>query len=573
MQWSHALRGRQGIPRKRDRLEQGHLGGLRRVAAAVAKNPTARKIGARIRDLLIKELQADEQLFRDCTEAIGSESADAGPPEHKLRRLRRLFGEVVGADQVEPFDPDEYNCSVAGGLIEAWTSASGDPDTEAASWPRVGAPAGILVHPSDAGIFPPAKEDALQLDPLTTEFDAPETRSSYPSVEVCPYAQAEVDRLVDLGYLTRCPTLPDLERELGPGTKVVSRFGQVIKERAGVTKRRLILDARESGVTPCARKNQRIVLPSVNDLVFDALDLLATDQECEAFILDIADAFWTLPLTRRERRFFVGRLKGVFYAFRRLAQGSRGAPLAWCRFFALVARLTQALFPSTDARFNVYVDDPAAILAGTPATRSMSTAVTVLVWRIINLQLSYRKGQRACSVDWIGFRLVISNVRPLQAVVVSVQPATQKELLEMIGDFWHRNVLTIKEVRKFAGKVSNVARLLLGWRPFLFELWAALAAADRAKSRRVWTRQIRPALAWFRAFLREEEVGICRSFRLNAYREPSDCVSITIDASPFGMGAHLCRNGKPCEYFAVELSADDVAIFEYQIGDSAGQQT
>ena len=176
-------------------------------------------------------------------------------------------------------------------------------------------------------------------------------------------------------------------------------------------------------------------------------------------------------------------------------------------------------------------------------------------------------------MDWIGFRLVISNVRPLQAVVVSVQPATQKELLEMIGDFWHRNVLTIKEVRKFAGKVSNVARLLLGWRPFLFELWAALAAADRAKSRRVWTRQIRPALAWFRAFLREEEVGICRSFRLNAYREPSDCVSITIDASPFGMGAHLCRNGKPCEYFAVELSADDVAIFEYQIGDSAGQQT
>ena len=413
----------------------------------------------------------------------------------------------------------------------------------------------------------------MQLDPLTTEFDAPETRSSYASVEACPHAQAEVDRLVEAGFVTRCPTLHDLEHVIGPGTKVVSKFGQVIKEKSGEVKRRLILDARESGVTVCARKNQRIVLPSMNDLVFDALDLLATKQECEHFILDIKDAFWTLPLVREERRFFIGRLKGVFYAFRRLAQGSRGAPLAWCRFFALIARLTQALFQSTEARFNVYVDDPAAILAGTRANRDMATAATVLVWRLLNLQLQFRKGQRGDTVDWIGFRSALRSGLAQQAVVVSVRPETQKELIGMIEDFCGRNLLTVKEVRKLAGKLSNVARLLLAWRPFLFEVWAAMSAAGRANSRRIWTRQIRPALTWYRAFLQDEAAGICRTFRLAAYLQPSDCVSITVDASPFGMGAHLCRNGAPLEFFAIPLAAEDLDIFGYAIGDSAGQQT
>ena len=88
-------------------------------------------------------------------------------------------------------------------------------------------------------------------------------------------------------------------------------------------KRRLILDSRESGVTQVARKNRRIVLPSVNELVFDGLAGLRTRQEIEFLVLDISDAFWTLPLRQRERKYFVGRLRGTFYVFRRLAQGSR----------------------------------------------------------------------------------------------------------------------------------------------------------------------------------------------------------------------------------------------------------
>ena len=326
-------------------------------------------------------------------------------------------------------------------------------------------------------------------------------------------------------------------------------------------------------MTPCARKNQRIMLPGINDMVFDSLDLLATQQEVSAFVLDVADAFWSLPLRRKERRFFIGRLRGVYYAFRRLAQGSRGAPLVWCRFFALVARLTQAMHSSSAFRLNTYVDDPMGILAGVPAARDMATAATVLAWRLLNLRLAFRKGQRGNALEWIGFKASISCTPNFEEVTVSLKQETQAELLAMIEEFWSKNILSLAELRSFSGKVCNGSRLLLGWRPFLFELWGALKKAERSRTRRVWTKQVRPALQWFRAFLSDEALGITRTFRLSAYLRPSDAVTITVDASPFGMGAFISWNGTPREFFAVPISDDDVEILGHQRGDCAGQQT
>lgn len=576
LEWSHALRGRAALPttkkQRREAKDSQFIGGLRRTAAAAARNPAARNLGLQVREALVAELQQHDDLFRACTDAIGSQDPEAGPSQAHLHRVRRVLAKIVDCADPDPLDPTTHNSEIAGGLLECWAAAAGDPDLEAASWPRHGAPAGILEHPTQVGVFPEAVEDSGIRDPLTTEFDAPATRHSYESVEECPHALAEVERLTSLGFLKRCETEQELEEVCGEGPKVISKFGQVVKEKDGITKRRTILDAKESGVTACARKNQRIVLPSVNDLVFDALDLLATKADVEALVLDVTDAFWSLGLRRRERRFFIGKLRGVFYAFLRLAQGSRGAPLVWCRFFALVTRLTQALFESTDVRFNTYVDDPVAALAGTPARRDLATATVVLLWRLLNLKLAFRKGQRGPEIDWIGFHVAISAMRSAEQVVVSVKPETAKGILDLIGQFWVRNMLRVKEVRSFAGKVANVARLILGWRPFLFELWGALSAAEEARSRRVWTKQIRPALAWFRAFLHSESIGMQRTFRLVSYKGHADTICITLDASPFGMGAYISRDRVPLEWFAIAVSEDDMRILGYDTGDSAGQQ-
>ena len=79
---------------------------------------------------------------------------------------------------------------------------------------------------------------------------------------------------------------------------MVSKLGLIIKTKAGITKRRLIPDAKESKVSLATAREERIVNPKVLDAVNDELELLAADRlEREVAIEDCgrgprADARW-----------------------------------------------------------------------------------------------------------------------------------------------------------------------------------------------------------------------------------------------------------------------------------------
>lgn len=558
---------------KKNKLEGEFIGGLRRISAVVTKHPQGKPIAKDIRKWMEKHFNQDEGLLRRCLGAVGSESPEAGPTKADLDRLRRELGSLLGTSDVAALDPVRDNSEVCAGLLEKWAERAHDVDIEASTWARCGAPAGILEHPGQPGVFPDAVEPGDLIDPALQHFDPPETRYSYETVEDCPHALEELNRLVAAGFVRRFASLEACRDFLGGDDPKISKFGQVIRERDGKTKRRLILDSKESGITRCARKHQRIVLPTVNDYIFDALDMMAAGMPTEGLIMDVTDAFWSLPLRKGERKFFCGKLRGQYYLYLRLAQGSRGAPLSWCRFYALICRLTQAMYAPSEARMNTYVDDPATVIAGEQGARDYITAGIILIWRLLGLRLAFRKGQRGEVVDWIGFQIKIRACgKPWAHVQVTLKEETFRQLVQLLDEARSKNVLGTKFVRSLAGKISNVSRLLVGWRPFLADFWGAIAEADRTKSPRIWTRQIFPALCWFSAFCRREHAGIERTFALDAYLAPSSHVQITIDASPWGYGAVLVVDRKPVQYFAIPVTQADADRLGVSIGESDSQQ-
>ena len=547
------------------------LGGLRGTAGAVDKLAFARVEGAKIRAELEKFLDAHPDIEESCISAIGSTAADAGPsaPQLALARLCMAGALSTSPETLQPGGPQG---SLAGHLLQAWATRCGDPDIEAATWAFTGAPAGILEHPAQIGVFPDAVESAFCLDPMQVEFDDPEFRRSYESVERDDFAWVELHRLVDKGYVTKFSTLKGCIDNLNGDVPVVSKFGMIVKEKHGVTKRRLILDAKESGVTECGRKNQRIMLPHVINLVYDVLSSHAACQDAdliEWLVLDITDAFWTLGLRASERRFFVGKLRGLYFLYNRLAQGSRGAPLAWCRFFALVSRLTVALFTATVCKAQVYVDDPAFTFTGSAAQRRRCKALVVLVWRCVNLDLAFKKGQCGAAIDWIGCRLRITKV----GVIALLQSEAVREMQRMVSAALGANVVSEKVLRSLAGKLSNAARVLTAWRPFLGEIWAALAAdPGSAPPGCIWTRQVAPALLWFAAFLDQRSLSIMRPFLFKAFVTQADRTMFVVDASPWGYGAVLVANGVVIEYFSAPVSEDDCHILGIVKGSPDSQQ-
>ena len=208
------------------------------------------------------------------------------------------------------------------------------------------------------------------------------------------------------------------------GRPVINKFACVLKARLdGTMKRRIICDSKRSGVTAASRKMYKSVLPRQTDLLTDVLTLQAGARDNEhvmLFVLDAEDAYWQIPLSPRERRYYCAVLKNPdgaainstalprpagdridrhpvhgaafelitvigtnrYLVFLRTAQGSRGAPLSWAVIFGLICRcsfstLRCRVIPEAQ-RMQVYVDDPALAIRGTRAVCRRQVATIML---------------------------------------------------------------------------------------------------------------------------------------------------------------------------------------------------
>ena len=319
------------------------------------------------------------------------------------------------------------------------------------------------------------------MEPEDLEGDV-EIFRNYAGMDEDENVWSQVHEFVEKGFLKAFDSLQECEVYLG-GTPVLSRFGQVTKVRFGKLKRRLILDVQQSRVKEGTQKVHRVPLPRATDVVCDIMDMLykhplGTDEQLDLLVLDFVDAFWNVPLLAAERRFFVGKLRSRYFVFLRAAQGSRNGPLAWAGVVSLAIRLVQACLWEggvCPARINTYVDDPLTVVRGTETRRNYLVACLVLLFTALGFPLSFRKGSRGTSVDWIGLTV---SVQP-RVVHLTITEARVKELRDLAEEALVRNLVTKKWLRSFAGKASSFASILIFWRPFLRSIWGALCADPR----------------------------------------------------------------------------------------------
>ena len=388
---------------------------------------------------------------------------------------------------------------------------------------------------------------------------------------------SQVHEFVDKGFLKAFDSLQECEVYLG-GPPVLSRFGQVTKVRFGKLKRRLILDVKQSRVKEGTQKVHRVPLPRATDVVCDIMDMLykhplGADEQLDLLVLDFVDAFWNVPLLAAERRFFVGKLRSRYFVFLRAAQGSRNGPLAWAGVVSLAIRLVQACLWEggvCPARINTYVDDPLTVVRGTETRRNYLVACLVLLFTALEFPLSFRKGSRGTSVDWIGLTV---SVHP-RVVHLTITEARVKELRDLADEALVRNLVTKKWLRSFAGKASSFASILIFWRPFLRSIWGALCAdpSDNTPQNCVWVKQFVVAVKWIRAFLVGVQGNMVRVFTLDVYAGVGPFARMVFDASPWGAGGFLVMDGKFVSWFATKFDEVDEMAIGIRFGESASQQ-
>ena len=498
--------------------------------------------------------------------------------------VRNKLDTMAEQCSVEPVDTQDYQTVIRAELSTYWAQCVEDPAAGVSKWLMEGAPAGISCDTTELdGICPKVDDEPESFMDLTTDYN---TFVNYTGVEENEEAYQALTSYADKGYLRVFDSLSELEQHVG-AKPTLSKLGCIVKQKINhetgtvTTKTRIILDCKRSLVSKVARRTHKSVLPRVSDAIQSTLAMQSDCRQGDSvtfLVADVVDAFWLVPLNIAERKFFCAKLRGKFYCFHRTAQGSRAAPLTFAAVIALASRWVQSIVSTPlhrgmhteEARVQTYVDDPLFTIRGSEVRQRRLTAVILVSWLVMGFPLALHKATLGCKLTWIGVEL---SILP-EGMEALVPEDKVMELRGLLHKMLLSNVVPKKMLRTVIGKAMSIASVIFCWRPFIQELYTALFVTDsHAPKECIWTKQVKHTILWLLTFLRGEHAGIRRVYSVRGFQKQLPMVTITWDASPFGMGSTLQLDGVFVEYFAIEITADDENILGVAAGQHEGQQT
>jgi hypothetical protein len=238
--------------------------------------------------------------------------------------------------------------------------------------------------------------------------------------------------------------------------------------------------------------------------------------------------------------------------------------------------MSQALLDPTEARLQCFVDDPIAVIRGTPEHMQMVVCVLLLFWEVLGLRFAYDKAARGQSVVWIGARICVEST--LHRCVVDLPQKKLNDLKNICSTvLGGRGMISAGPLRSLAGQGSWIGGIVPRILPFIRQIVGALAAttADRKGNELVYLKQVQSALEWILKLANGFNVGLSRAHDLADRHAPG--IYIEVDASPKGGGAVLwanqgCREDRPPdEYFSVTWTPEHAKLIRGVIGDPGSQ--
>jgi len=424
------------------------------------------------------------------TQHMGSDlQCMAGQPKAVVDRFRNKLGEIIKVVDREPVDDGEsIRTPLRPGMFGAWQRYSQDVVTEIEKWRSEGGPCGVTEFTIDKGVVPPSdKVPTGREDPLSLPTGCEEEHHLVLGSDNDEQASEEMEKLVKKEY--------------------VKRF--VPSKLMVLSKVRIILNCRKSGVSGASAYTGRSFLPRILDAVLDEVELMGIS------VIDFTNAYWNIPAKKSERRLFTTFFRGRVYVVSRATQGSRGGPLLWARTAAISTRMAQSLREPGRLWVSTHVVDPFIAARGTLLECNVSLTMVLLTWLALGLEIAWKKAQRGLEVTGTSASIKICK----HMVTAAVKADLIKVIRDSCVSFLKRNLISLKELRTFAGRAVHAASLLFGRLPFGRMLWGPLleSSAFGAPPGMVWVKQIMIPVKWIIEFLNGGRGTTSKSGATEAY--------------------------------------------------------
>jgi hypothetical protein len=255
----------------------------------------------------------------------------------------------------------------------------------------------------------------------------------------------------------------------------------------------------------------------------------------------------------------------VLILFTSMLFGFKAAPLIFGRFAAALGRLLQSLFHSSEARLQIYLDDPLWLLTGPKWRRDRALALILFTLRALGINVAWHKGERGSNVNWIGVNFQLDWASSM--MLLRLPEKMMAEILQETKDLMANSMVPVGRLRRFTGRMTWAAGVLLRARWTVAILYAVMTsyAADwkegkeesraaRRKDKRpkkglIPTKLIMLALVWIEKLCLAQALEPVRRLRLQA---PTLQWTVVTDASPWGLGAILAYTQEDGTFHIVE---------------------
>ena len=562
-----------------------YYGGMRHPAKAVEQLPTVQALGVRMGAAWDKFVKQHKDVL-ETAETYGTKEVlvHEGLVEKWRIELKKLWG-TKSPPSVRLKEKDAYESPVDWRMLRSWAERSGDPETEVPTWLEEGCPLGIELPIKCCSIFPPMDEEeskmVAEVD-MHAELERKGFRNYASMEENQEDAMLEIQRYEEEGYVQRLPKSEGLSR-YADGT--ISRLGLVLKVKEnGEKKRRVVIDLRRSGGNNKSKLPEKLVLPRPCDIIRMLKEMNekrshgSSAGNFEFAVVDIADAFTTLPLHPMEHKHAVAPspVAEELLVFKALLFGYRTAPLLYSRFGAMIARLLQSAVNAGEAAHQVYLDDSLWAFAGELKQRSSNLAMVLYTLLALKVKVAMRKGERAAHITWVGVRFSMADNETL---VMGLPVKYLEETKEALTKWEGRGMAPLKELRSMAGRTAWLANVLPRAKWVTAVFYAVMKSAEaeeynvkadgRSKPGLFSVKRLESARKWMLAFLEAAMARPMRKVHVGVKTQME--VKLCCDASPEGLGAVLVINNAPVAALASPVDEFDVKLLMIEKGSSSSQ--
>ena len=222
--------------------------------------------------------------------------------------------------------------------------------------------------------------------------------------------------------------------------------------------------------------------------------------------------------------------------------------------------------PVAQGRLQLYVDDPTLTLRGSMAQQQAAVDVVLLWWLCLGIPLAWSKGSFMNgreAHEWIGVRFWSPEPG---AATLSVSGSFLESLLDIACMFTASSPRTasLRDAHLLCGKAGRLAQVVPEAKPFVGQLFAALAASLRSLSlglreappRKVAKKRFRTAASWLVSLLRGQPFRLEHTIFLRSQLVPREEAHVEFDASPWGGAFVFFEGSEVMEYGITIWDAD-----------------